>query len=715
MVYSIGKHAFTLIRGLDHHLTTSLTPADTSPGAAPGVSPAAAARRSRTMLITAVLCLTGTAVALLQTVVVPLIPEFPVIFGVSADDSSWLITITLLTAAVGTPIISRLADMFGKRKMMVVALLAMIAGSLVAAIGQNFTAVIIGRGLQGLSIALVPVGISILRDELPKARVAAATSLMSATLGIGSALALPLSGFIDVHMGWQGIFWLPAGVGVVMLVAVLLVVPESEVRTSGRFDFIGAILLTIGLSSLLLGITKGGAWGWTSEPLMLTFLVTIIVFALWVPYELRVSRPLVDLRTSARRPVLLTNIASILVGFAMYANMLLTTQQLQMPLASGYGFAMTVFAAGLAMVPAGLAMVFFSPVSALITNRLGAKTTLVTGSLIMVFAYVARVYLTGSVVLIIVGATLVSIGTAIAYAAMPMLIMRSVPITETASANGLNSLLRSIGTSTSSAVVAALLTAMVIGGGGAGAELPSLSAFQAAYWIAALASLSAVFVALYIPRQPESSTTALPRRSATAGVKDQADDEHSDTEIVVSGTVIGEAARIDKNGAKTLFERPIRQAVVSLLSADGQPVDWSRASNEGRFALVLPEPGRYLVITSADGWTPHSEVVSFDDATSAHQIRLCKRLTISGRLACDGAPLDAGLVTLTKPTGEFVSSSFSSESGQFELPLPSTGRYILTAMDPAGQTVQTRQVAVIGASATIDLDLSPVDTAMAAL
>ena len=695
----MGKQTFTLIDCVDRHLTTTLAaPAPVS------------ARRSRTLLVTVVLCLTGTAVALLQTVVVPLIPEFPAIFGVSADDSSWLITITLLTAAVGTPIIARLADMFGKRRMMVVALLAMIAGSLVAAIGQNFTAVVIGRGLQGLSIALVPVGISIMRDELPKARVAAATSLMSATLGIGSALALPLSGFINAHMGWQGIFWLPAGVGVIMLVAVLLVVPESEVRTSGRFDFIGAILLTIGLSTLLLGITKGGAWGWTSEPLLLTFLATIVVFALWIPYELRVGSPLVDLRTSARRPVLLTNIASILVGFAMYANMLLTTQQLQMPLASGYGFAMTVFAAGLAMVPAGLAMVFFSPISALITNKLGAKTTLITGSLVMVFAYVARVYLTGSVVLIIIGATLVSIGTAIAYASMPMLIMRSVPITETASANGLNSLLRSIGTSTSSAVVAALLTAMVIGGGGSSAGLPSLAAFQAAYWIAALAALGAVAVAFYIPRQPEASRTALPRREAPAG-----EHEHSDTEIVVSGAVIGVAVHVDEDGVETVFERPIRQAVVSLLSMDGFPVDWSRGSNEGGFALVLPEPGRYLMITSADGWTPHSEVVEFPDTTSAHQITLRKRLTISGSLACGGRALDAGLVTLTKPTGEFVSSAFSTAAGQFELPLPSTGRYILTAMDPAGSTVQTRQVAVIGASATIDLDLRPADAAVAAL
>ena len=136
-----------------------------------------------------------------------------------------------------------------------------------------------------------------------------------------------------------------------------------------------------------------------------------------------------------------------------------------------------------------------------------------------------------------------------------------------------------------------------------------------------------------------------------------------------------------------------------------------RASNEGRFALVLPEPGRYLMVTSADGWTPHSEVVGFPDATSTHQIRLTRRLTISGSLSRDGATVDAGLITLTKPTGEFASSTFSSAAGEFELPLPSTGRYILTAMDPAGEIVRTRQVAVIGASAHIDLDLCSTLTA----
>ena len=424
--------------------------------------------RRSSRLITAILCLSGTVVALQQTMVIPLLPDFPKILGVSADDASWLVTVTLLTSAVATPIVSRLADMFGKRRMMLISMTMIVVGSLVAAIGGNFVALLIGRGLQGFAISMIPVGISIMRDELPKEKVASATALMSATLGIGSALGLPLSGLIFEHLGWPAIFWLSAIVGVLLIIAVAVVVPESSVRTRGKFDFLGAVMLSTALTAILLAISKGARWGWTSELTLLMFVIGIVTLALWFPYELRVTQPMVDLRTSAKRPVLLTNVASILVGFSMYANNLSTTQQLQMPKISGYGFELGVMAAGLCMIPAGLAMVFFAPVSANITKRFGAKITLIVGGTVLALAYIARVFLTGSIALIIISAAVVSIGTAIAYSAMPMLIMRSVPITETASANGLNSLLRSVGTSTSSAVGAAMLTSMVIPAGRAG-------------------------------------------------------------------------------------------------------------------------------------------------------------------------------------------------------------------------------------------------------
>jgi MFS family permease len=632
-------------------------------------------------------------VALQQTMVIPLLPDFPKILGVSADDASWLVTVTLLTSAVATPIVSRLADMFGKRRMMLISMTMIVVGSLVAAIGGNFVALLIGRGLQGFAISMIPVGISIMRDELPKEKVASATALMSATLGIGSALGLPLSGLIFEHLGWPAIFWLSAIVGVLLIIAVAVVVPESSVRTRGKFDFLGAVMLSTALTAILLAISKGARWGWTSELTLLMFVIGIVTLALWFPYELRVTQPMVDLRTSAKRPVLLTNVASILVGFSMYANNLSTTQQLQMPKISGYGFELGVMAAGLCMIPAGLAMVFFAPVSANITKRFGAKITLIVGGTVLALAYIARVFLTGSIALIIISAAVVSIGTAIAYSAMPMLIMRSVPITETASANGLNSLLRSVGTSTSSAVVAAMLTSMVIPSR-PGEGLPSIDAFKNIFWLAALAAVAAAAAAAFIPRRGAKPEAAL--RPVTPEGFELPDAAVSETEIVVAGRVV----RADS--------RPIRQAVVTVMDMEGRPIDWSRADNEGNFSLALPRPGRYLVVTSADGWSPRSQVISFDSAQSTHTVELGDRLTISGKVGVGGRTTSGTVVTLTKPTGEFVASTVTDGTGHYGIALPTSGRYILTALTESGHGTLARQIAVIAQSTVVDFDV-PVD------
>ena len=183
-------------------------------------------------------------VALAQTLVVPLLPDFPGILGVTADDASWLVTATLLASAVATPIVSRSADMYGKRKMMVVCLAIMVAGSVMAAVGGSFVWLVIGRMLQGFASVLIPVGISIMRDELPKEKMGFAVALMSATLGIGSALGLPLAGVLYESLGWASIFWVSAAARRAAAPCRGPDVPESKVRTPGRFDYAGALVLS---------------------------------------------------------------------------------------------------------------------------------------------------------------------------------------------------------------------------------------------------------------------------------------------------------------------------------------------------------------------------------------------------------------------------------------------------------------------------------------
>ncbi|MBT2597819.1 MFS transporter [Arthrobacter sp. ISL-72] len=624
--------------------------------------------------ITAVLALSGTLVALMQTLVVPLLPDFPGILAVTADDASWLVTATLLSSAVATPIVSRSADMYGKRKMMVVCLAIMVAGSVVAAVGGSFLWLIIGRAMQGFSSSLIPVGISIMRDELPKEKMGSAVALMSATLGIGSALGLPLAGLLYESLGWESIFWVSAAAGTLLLAAVVLVVPESKVRTPGRFDYLGALVLSAALAALLLAISKGGSWGWGSEPVLLLFLAAAILLAAWLPYELKVSQPMVDLRTSVRRPVLLTNLASLLVGFAMFANMLLTTQQLQLPASTGYGFQLNVITAGLCMVPSGLAMVVFAPVSGGIIRRFGGKSALIAGAAVMVAGYVGRVFFWDSIASVIIGSTVVSVGTAIAYAAMPTLIMGAVPITETASANGLNSLVRSIGTSTSSAAVAAVLTSVTIAVGSA--RLPSFEAFKDVFWMAALASAASMVAAVFIPRAA-AAKAMLPAQAAT--------------ELVVQGRVL------------TADRRPVTPAVVTVLHTSGEPVDWSRVDSDGNYSVALPGAGKYLMVANAAGWAPMAEVFDFDGRTLQQHFHLQDRLELAGTATVAGAALPDAVVTLLQASGEHVGTTRTDSRGRYSLPLPMAGRYIVTLLHPATHQAMARKLAVDNRSVTADL------------
>ncbi|PRZ41654.1 MFS transporter [Antricoccus suffuscus] len=440
----------------------------------------------------------GTFVSLQQTLIIPIIGDLPKLFHTTPSTASWLITATLLTSAVAMPTVSRLADMFGKRRMMVICLILIIVGSLLGAVGTSLPLVIIARALQGFSTALIPVGISIMRDELPKAKVPAAVALMSATLGIGGAIGLPLGGFLYAQSSYHALFWLSAAAGVVLLVAILKLVTESLIKTPGRFDVLGALIISIALTCFLLAVSKGGSWGWGSSSVLGLFAAFVVLLVLWVPYELKIREPLIDLRTSARRPVLITNIATVLIGFAMFGQMLAVTQLLTMPTSTGYGYGFTPMQAGLAMLPGGTLMVFLAPVSATITNRFGAKTTLVSGAVIMGLGYIGLVFMIGTLFTLILGTILVSAGLALAYAAMPTLIMRAVPMTETASANGLNALLRSVGTSSASAAVAAVLASMTMTAGGI--AMPAVGAFKFIFWISAISALIGASVGAFLPK-----------------------------------------------------------------------------------------------------------------------------------------------------------------------------------------------------------------------
>jgi MFS family permease len=337
-----------------------------------------------------------------------------------------------------------------------------------------------------------------MRDELPAERLGSATALMSASLGVGGALGLPAAALLAEHADWHVLFWTSAGLGLVVTGLVVALVPESPMRTGGRFDVPGAAGLSIALVCLLLAISKGADWGWGSAATLGLFAAAVLVLLLWGRWELRTRQPLVDLRTTARRQVLLTNLASAVFGFAMFAMSLVLPQLLQLPAATGYGLGRSMLVVGLVMAPSGLVMMALAPVSARISRTRGPKTTLMLGAVVVAIGYAIGIVLMSATWHLVLISCVIGGGIGLAYGAMPGLVMAAVPVSETAAANSLNTLMRSIGTSVSSATAGLVLAQLTVQFGPA--TLPAQSGFRVVLAMGSAAALIALTIAAFLPR-----------------------------------------------------------------------------------------------------------------------------------------------------------------------------------------------------------------------
>ncbi|MFF3372204.1 MFS transporter [Streptomyces sp. NPDC002680] len=455
-------------------------------------------------LVVAVLAFAGIVVSLMQTLVIPIVPELPNLLNAPASDTAWAVTATLLAAAVATPIAGRLGDMYGKRRMLLTSLAMVTAGSFVVALSDSLTPMIVGRLLQGLSAGVIPLGLSIMRDEMPAERLGSSTALMSASLGIGGALGLPIAAFVADNFDWHSLFWASGILGGLSLVLVVLLVPESKVRTGGRFDLLGGVGLAAGLVALLLAISKGGDWGWASGTTLGLFAAAIVILIAWGFFELRTTQPLVDLRTTAKPQVLFTNLAGLAFGFSLFALQLLVPQLMQLPEQTGYGLGEDLLAVGLVLAPQGLVVMIAAPLSSKISQAFGAKYTLMIGAVIVAIGYALNIFLMSEVWHLILVSCVIGAGVGFAYGALPMLIMSAVPVSETGSANAVNTLLRSVGSSLASAMCGVIVAQMTIDFGGH--ALPSENSFKVIMAIGCGAALLALLLASFLPHKRSTIT-----------------------------------------------------------------------------------------------------------------------------------------------------------------------------------------------------------------
>lgn len=569
----------------------------------------------RTGAVVPVLAFAGIVVAVMQTLLVPVIKDLPELLSTSPSNATWVMTATLLAGAVSTPIMGRLGDLAGKRRMLLSSLAIMVVGSLICGFTDQLVVMIAGRVLQGFAMGAIPLGIGLMRDMLPAEKLGSAMALMSSSIGVGGGLALPLAALVAQHADWHALFFGAAGLGVVSILLTLVLVPESPLRARGSFDVAGALGLTLGLVLLLLPVTKGSDWGWGSGSTLGLFGGALVVFLAWGVMELRKKTPLVDLRTTARREVLLTNLASIMVGVAFYAISLVLPQLLQLPSATGYGLGQSMVVAGLCVAPLGLTMMFTAPLYARLSARFGPKVTLILGMLIIAVGYGAGLGLMSAVWQTVLISVVIGAGIGLAYSSLPALIIGAVDPSETGAATGLNTLMRSIGTSVSSAVIGMVLANTAHQAGGV--AIPTMHGFRVSFLIATAAVVVGLALALFLPG----------RRTAAGGqhVQLRASSEE-DAQLARAEEVLAafRGRVLDPAGA------PVVRAKVTLIDRRGRQAGAARTDTEGRYTLAVPSGGPYVLAATARGHAALASAATHDGEGRAVSMDLTMDRTRAG-------------------------------------------------------------------------------------
>ena len=471
--------------------------------------------RHTTILI--VLSATVLAFAMQQAMVVPALPTFRRELHTTTEWSTWLLTAFMLTAAVTTPLVTRLGDQFGRARVLQCSLGVFFLGSLGAACAWDIGSLIAFRGVQGCGGVALPLCFAIIKEQFPPRRIPVALATVSGLGGGGGAIGLMYSGVIVDHTTWRVLF---ATGAVALGIAALLVNRlrlESPERAPARLDLPGAALLSASLVCLLLALTEAGRWGWGSTRIVGLFAAAALLLAAWVQVERVSAVPMVDVRVLVKRPVLVTNVTTFVLGFALFGVWFLVPQLVQAPRGLpaaeatrlGYGLGASVTQSGLYVISCSLTVLSLSPLAGLATRRWGPRVVLITGMTVLALAAEALALWHDAGWQVVCAMAGLGAGIGISSAPLPTLIIGAVGSTETGVATGINILMRLVGGVVGAQVGAVLLTSRTVGFD----RVPSESAFITAFTTCAIAAGAGAVFCLVASRRPGGSGASMRREA----------------------------------------------------------------------------------------------------------------------------------------------------------------------------------------------------------
>ena len=480
--------------------------------------------RSSYKVTFAVLLLGTVAYALLQSLVLPVLPTIQHSLHTSQSTVTWVLTAYLLSASIATPILGRLGDMAGKERMLVITLSALALGSVLAGLSNSIGLLIVARSIQGIGGAVLPLAFGIIRDEFPSIKVAGAVGIVAAMTAVGGGAGIVLAGPIVDHLDFHWLFWIPLIICVIAVVCARIFVPESPVRTPGHVSWLGATLLSGWLIALLVAVSEAPSWGWGSVRVLGLVAVAAVLVIAWITAELRSQSPLVDMQMMRARSVWTNNLVAFLFGVGMYSVMGFLPEFLQTPTSAGYGFGASIIQSGLYLLPLTVTMFVFGLLSGKIAARVGSKSAVIAGSVASTASYLILAFAHSHAWEIYTASTILGIGLGLAFSAMSNLIVQAVPSAQTGIASGMNANIRTIGGAVGAGIMSSIVTSRLLGSG-----LPAQSGYTMGFAFLAAVTVVATIAALFVP-------TASPLPSGE-DLEHKMHVEHAELAIIAGGTI----------------------------------------------------------------------------------------------------------------------------------------------------------------------------------
>jgi MFS family permease len=447
-----------------------------------------------------ILLLAGIVLVVLyiEGMLTPSLPTIQADFGVDAAQVTLIISAYAAAGVALSPVIGKLGDIYGKRKIMIAVMFTYAAAVTVTGFSPNFAFMVGARTIQGVGLTIMPLGMSLMREEFPREMVPRAQGILSAMFGIGFAISLPLGSLVSQDFGWRWTYHSAVPFVIIMAVLVFLLVKESPYRRPDtRVDYLGALFLGLGLAGIVAALSQGEYWGWTSA-LTLGFLALgAIMFVPFVLVERRLTarkrEPIVDVHLLAERNVTVTNIVLTVAGLGMYMALFTLIYQFEYPLASGgynAGCATLlncnfgILSAGIDILPLAIGMTIVALIASVVVSRVGVKPLAFTGGLVTALGFALEAYATtldtALVIEVIVGA-----GIGLLNASIINLLVLTVDPKDMGQATAMKNVFRNVGGSVGAPIAGSLLATYLLTSGSFAGVFPAHVAFQYAFLIAA--------------------------------------------------------------------------------------------------------------------------------------------------------------------------------------------------------------------------------------